>query len=108
MLHPQKWVFMQVLECSTVRHTNKYFESKNSGAEVPLNSNYLLAISPCILNKSDSWGYSIVVGLKDASRYTRLLGLQEFQVSRAASHPVEAHLTNCQMFANCFLIYITF
>ena len=83
--------------------TNKYFELKNSwGAGAPLNLNYLLAISPCIMfSKSDSWGYSIVVGLKDTSIYTRLLGLQEFQVSRAASHPVKAPLPNCQMFANC-------
>ena len=43
-------------------------------------------------SKSDSWGYSIVVGLKDTSRYTRLLGLQKFQVSRVASHPVKAPL----------------
>ena len=56
----------------------------------------MLTISPCTFSKSDSWGYSIVVGLKDTSRYTRLLGLQEFQVSRAASHPVKAPLLNCQ------------
>ena len=36
--------------------------------------------------------YSIADGLKDTLRYTRLLGLQEFQVSRATSHP----LLNCQ------------
>ena len=76
---------------------NKYFELKNSrGAGALLNSNYLLAISPCMFNKSDSWGYSIADGLKDTSRYNRLLGLQEFQVSRAASHPVKAPLLNCQ------------
>ena len=50
-----------------------------------------------------SWGYSIADGLKDTSRYTRLLGLQEFQISRAASYPVKAPLLKCQMFANCFI-----
>ena len=85
------------------------FRVKNSwGTGVPLNSNYLLATSPCMFSKSDSCGYSIVVGLKDTSRYTRPLGLQEFQVSRAASHPVKAPLPNCQMFANCFFIYMTY
>ena len=35
-------------------------------------------------------------GLKDTSRCHRLLGLQEFQVPRPASHPVKAPLPNCQ------------
>ena len=56
-----------------------------------------------MFGKSDSWGYSIVVGQKDTSRYTRLLGLQEFQVSRATGHPVKAPLPNCQMFTNDIL-----
>ena len=91
-------------------HKQVFRVKKLVGAVAPLNSNYLLAISTCMFGKSDSWGYSIVVGLKDTSRYTRLLGLQEFQISRAASHPVKAPLPNCQMFAklNCFLIYMTF
>ena len=60
---------------------NMYFELTNSGgAGAPLNLNYLLAISPCIMfSKSDSWGYSIVVGLKDTLRYTRLLGCISFK-----------------------------
>ena len=49
-----------------------------------------------MFNSSDSWGCSIADGLKDTSRYNRLLGLQEFQVSRAASHPVKAPLLNFQ------------
>ena len=62
---------------------NKYFELKIScGAGVPLNSSYLLAISPCMFTKSDSWGYSIADGLKDTSRCNRLLGLQEFYLSQ--------------------------
>ena len=87
---------------------NKYFKLKKLvGCGAPVNSNYLLAISSCMFSKSDSWRHSIVVVLKDTSRFTRLLGLQEFQVSRAASHQVKAPLPNCQMFANCFLIYMT-
>ena len=49
-----------------------------------------------MFTKSDSWGYSIADGVKDASRYNRLLGLQEFLVFRAASHSVKASLLNCQ------------
>ena len=43
-----------------------------------------------MFSKSDSWGYSIVVGLKYTSRYTRLLGLQEFQVSRIVKEEEES------------------
>ena len=72
------------------RMINKYFELKNSwGARAPLNLELLASNFPMYVHtfsKSDSWGYSIVVGLKDTSRHTRPLGLQEFQVSRAASH----------------------
>ena len=55
---------------------NKYFELKNLwGARVPLNSNYLLAIFPCMFNGSDSWGCSIADGLKDSSRCNGLLDM---------------------------------
>ena len=80
-------------------HVNKYFELKNSwGTGAPLNSNYLLATSLCMFefNSSDSWGCSIADGLKDTSQCHRLLGFQEFQVPRPASHPVKAPLPNCQ------------
>ena len=49
-----------------------------------------------MLNSADSWGCSIAGGLKDTSRCHRLLGLQEFQVPRSASHPVKAPLPHCQ------------
>ena len=39
---------------------------------------------------------SLQDGLKDTSRYHRLLGLQEFQVPRSASHPLKTPLPNCQ------------
>ena len=74
-----------------------YFELNNSwGAGAPLNSNYLLATSPCMFNSSDSWGCSIADGLKDTTQCHRLLGLQEFQVPRPASQLVKAPLPNCQ------------
>ena len=66
--------------------------------------NYLLAISPCTFSKSDSWGYSIVVGLKDASRYTRLLGLQEFHVSRAAP-VISSENTPTKLSNICLLLF---
>ena len=49
-----------------------------------------------MFNSADSWGYCIAGGLKDTSQCHRLLGLQEFQVSRSASHPVKAALPNCE------------
>ena len=49
-----------------------------------------------MFNSSDSWVCSIAAGVKDTSRCHRLLGLQEFQVSRPGSHPVKAPLPNCQ------------
>ena len=61
---------------------HKYFELKSS--------------PPCMFNSADSWGCSIAGGLKDTSRCHRLLGLQEFQVSRSPSHPVKAPLPNCE------------
>ena len=100
-----------VLSFSMLEMVEQVFRVKmnSCGAGAHLNSNYLLAISQCIMfSKSDSWGYSIVVGLKATLGCTRLLGLQEFQVSRGASHVGKAPLPNSQMFANYFLIYITF
>ena len=77
--------------------SNKYFELKNLwGAGAPLNSNFLLATSPRMFNSSDSWGCRAADGLKDTSQCHRLLGQQEFQVPRPASHPVKAPLPNCR------------
>ena len=82
---------------------------KNSwGSGVPLNSNYLLTTSLCMFNSSDSWLCSIAAGVKDTSRCHRLLGFQEFQVSRPGSHSVKAPLPNCQNALLMLLIYITF
>ena len=63
---------------------------------MPLNSNYLLTTSLCMFNSSDSWVCSITAGVKDTLRCHRLLGLQEFQVSRPGSHLMKAPLPNCQ------------
>ena len=49
-----------------------------------------------MLNSTDSWGCSIAGGLKGTSQCHRLLGVQEFEVPRSASHPVKAPLPNCQ------------
>ena len=59
-----------------------------------------------MFNGSDSWGCSITDDLKDTSQCHRLLGLQEFQVPRPASHMVKAslptNLSKCFQIADAF------
>ena len=56
----------------------------------------LLASNLC----SEGWGYSNADGLKDTSRCNRLLGFQEFQVSRPAIHAGKAPLPHAHTHAH--------
>ena len=88
------------------KKTSIYFKLKNTwGTGAPLNSNYLLATSPCMFSSSDSWGCSIADGLKDSSQCHRPLGVARVsspQTSKSSSESTSTKLSKC------FVIYKTF
>ena len=66
-MHGKELCLLMVVVDIIINYSDKYFQLKDSwGTGVPLNSNYLLATSPCMFNNSDSWGCSMADGLKDA------------------------------------------
>ena len=80
---------------------NQVFRVKNSwGTRAPLNSNYLLAIalSPCMFNSPEGWGYSDADGLKihqvqQTVGFARVSSLQTSQ-SSSESTPITRTCTH--------------